>query len=97
MGDRFDELLLRRAVVLGKAEVIDELLRVPAVVRLATVTRLRSFGDSWRRFQTWPNRTSSVSPTSAGAKSPNIRWAPDGSLVSVLSAMWSPPLKGVAW
>src|SRR5438874_1941155 len=30
MGDRFDELLLRRAVVLGKAEVIDELFRVPA-------------------------------------------------------------------
>src|SRR6266536_1224669 len=60
---------------------------LPPVVNAATVTRLRSLADSCGRVQTWPNRTSSVKPTSAGAKSPNILSAPEGSLRSVSSAM----------
>jgi hypothetical protein len=45
------------------------------VARTATVTRLRSRGDRPGRFQTSPNRTSSVSWTILGARSPSSRWA----------------------
>src|SRR6266516_103326 len=55
------------------------------MVSAATVTRLRSFGDSSARVHTCPNSTSSVKSASAGAKSPNCLRAPDGSLSCVIS------------
>ena len=64
---------------------------LPLVVNAATVTRLRSLGDSCGRVQTWPNRTSSVNPTSAGAKSPNICCAPVGGWLSVVADTAIPP------
>src|SRR5215212_322727 len=48
---------------------------LPEVTRLATVTRLRSRFDSPDRSHTSPNKTSSVSSASFGAKSPTRRWA----------------------
>src|SRR5437763_13421293 len=63
---------------------------LPPVVSAATVTRLRSFGESCGRFHACPNSTSSVKCTSAGAKSPNIFSAPDGSRRSAFPVMvWS--------
>src|SRR3954449_1136243 len=62
---------------------------LPLVVRAATVTRLRSFGESCGRVHTCPKSTSSVKPTSAGAKSPNIFSAPDGSLSSAIVSILS--------
>src|SRR5204863_120264 len=60
---------------------------LPLVVSAATVTRLRSFADSSVRSHTSPNSTSSVKPTRAGAKSPNMRCAPDGCLSSAVSVI----------
>jgi hypothetical protein len=60
---------------------------LPLVVSAATVTRLRSLAVSCGRVHTWPNNTSSVKPTKAGAKSPNMRCAPEGSFSWWLSAM----------
>src|SRR5437588_4919732 len=44
----------------------------PPVISAATVMRLRSRGVNSFRSQTSPNKTSSVSATSFGAKSPNV-------------------------
>src|SRR5947208_3452716 len=44
----------------------------PPVISAATVMRLRSRGVNSFRSQTSPNKTSSVSETSFGAKSPNV-------------------------
>src|SRR3954447_2086051 len=44
----------------------------PPVISAATVMRLRSRGVNSFRSQTSPNKTSSVSDTSFGAKSPNV-------------------------
>ncbi len=74
------KLGLGDAVLPGQVQVESELLVFPAVARAVTVTRLRSRGDSSRRVHTWPNSVSSVTLTRAGAKSPNIFAAPDGSL-----------------
>ena len=87
MGNRLDEFLLARAVPLGQAEVVHELFRVAVGHEAGDRTRLRSLGDSSDRGQTCPNRTSSVKWTCAGAKSPNIRSAPDGSLRSAFSGI----------
>src|SRR4051795_3370437 len=62
---------------------------LPPVSSAATVTRLRSRGDSCGRFHTSPNSTSSVKCTSPGAKSPNIVWAPEGSFWSAMSEFLS--------
>src|SRR3954470_6682956 len=59
----------------------------PPVVRAATVSRLRSLGESSVRGQTWPNRTSSVRRTNSGANSPNCFWAPEGSGVSFIGVL----------
>src|SRR5881227_2505781 len=61
----------------------------PPAVKAATVTRLRSFGDSCGRVQASPKSTSSVKCTSAGARSPNILSAPEGSLFCALSSAMS--------
>src|SRR3954453_23997621 len=50
---------------------------LPPATSAVIVTRLRSRGDSSLRFQTSPNRTSSVRETSLGAKSPSIVAAAD--------------------
>ena len=58
---------------------------LPLVINAAQVIRLRSRGASSGRAHTSPNKTSSVSSTSFGAKSPMSCCARDGSWVGVLS------------
>ena len=78
MGDDFDELVLGDAVVDGAAEVARELLGAVEGDEGGDVIRERSRLASPGRSQTSPNRTSSVSSTSLGAKSPMICWAGEG-------------------
>src|SRR5437588_9646106 len=83
MGDRFDELLLAVAVLLGVVEVEHELVGVAARGERSDGDKAALLGESSLRFQTSPKRTSSVNPTRAGAKSPSKLCALDGSLFSV--------------
>src|SRR6266446_1090339 len=53
---------------------------LPPAISAVTVTRLRSRFDSSARSQTSPNRTSSVSCTSLGEKSPKFFLIAEGSL-----------------
>jgi hypothetical protein len=70
-----DEFVLAQPVGQRQAQVAVELLRAVHGDQRSDGFRLRSRGDKPGRFQSSPNRTSSVNWTSFGAKSPSSCWA----------------------
>jgi hypothetical protein len=83
VGDGFDELLLGGAVVLRAAEVVGQLFGASAGEEAGDgdeAALLR--GEFWASPALTEEDVVGEVWTSAGAKSPNIFWAPDGSLVS---------------
>src|SRR2546430_368270 len=66
--DHLDEFLLGGAFCLARPRWNTSCSVLPPVVSAATVTRLRSLGESCGRVHACPNSTSSVKCTSAGAE-----------------------------
>src|SRR5437868_3738594 len=80
MRDGLDEFGLSDAVLLARCRWNGSCSELPPAMSAATVTRLRSRFDSSARSQTSPNRTSSVSCTNLGERSPKFFLIAEGSL-----------------
>ena len=75
MGEGLDVLVLGEAVGQGPAQVAGELVGPVRRGQDGDGDQAAVAGGQAGRFQTSPNRTSSVSWTILGAKPPSSRWA----------------------